>query len=145
MRRAVRHSLSNKHIPQMYVRWNSPPESILGGRIPKSRNVVAIRHVRCIVKFVVNVNWLCQDDGNTKPRTISQPELSLMHKRNFIMFATSHTVENSLLESEAGRAVFDCLIQANVDPRRIPVDTIKEMLLAECRYRSTSEDVLLPA
>ncbi len=61
------------------------------------------------------------------------------------MFATSHTVENSLLESEAGRAVFDCLIQANVDPRRIPVDTIKEMLLAECRYRSTSEDVLLPA
>lgn len=61
------------------------------------------------------------------------------------MFTTSNNVENSLLECEAGRAVFDCLIQANVDPRRIPVDTIKNMLLAECRYRRSNEDVLLHA
>lgn len=61
------------------------------------------------------------------------------------MFASSNSVENSLLESEAGRAVFDCLIQANVDPRRVPVDTIKDMLLAECRYRRNQDDVLLHA
>lgn len=61
------------------------------------------------------------------------------------MYATSNTVENSLLETEAGRAVFDCLIQANVDPRRVPVDAVKDMLLAECRYRRSYEDGLLHA
>lgn len=61
------------------------------------------------------------------------------------MFATSNSVENSLLESEAGRAVFDCLIQANVDPRRVPVDAIKDMLLAECRYRRNGDDVAMHA
>lgn len=61
------------------------------------------------------------------------------------MFTTSNSVENSLLESEAGRAVFDCLIQANVDPRRVPVDAIKDMLLAECRYRRNGEDMAMRA
>lgn len=61
------------------------------------------------------------------------------------MFENPSAIENSLLESEAGRAVFDCLIQANVDPRRVPVDTIKNMLLAECRYRRDSEAVVMHA
>lgn len=61
------------------------------------------------------------------------------------MLNNSITLENSLLETEAGRAVFDHLIQANVDPRTVSVDTIKNMLLAECRHLRETESMLLHA
>lgn len=52
------------------------------------------------------------------------------------MAINTDNLEQNLLESSAGRAVFDSLVQANVNLNTIPVETVKEMLLAECRYQA---------
>lgn len=52
------------------------------------------------------------------------------------MVFTTENIEQNLLETAAGRAVFDSLVQANVNLNTIPVETVKEMLLAECRYQA---------
>jgi hypothetical protein len=44
---------------------------------------------------------------------------------------------DSLLESEAGNAVYDALIQANMNPRTVSLEVVKSMLLAEVRMRRT--------
>ena len=44
-------------------------------------------------------------------------------------------LERDLLESDAGQAVYDALIQANVDLRSVSIELVKDMLNAECRYR----------
>lgn len=44
-------------------------------------------------------------------------------------------IEQQLLESAAGQAVYDSLIQANVDPRTVSLEMVKQMLVAECKYR----------
>ena len=51
-----------------------------------------------------------------------------------MQFSTS-PIEKQLLESSAGQAVYDSLVQANVDPRSVSVELVKQMLLAECRHR----------
>ena len=48
---------------------------------------------------------------------------------------SSTQIEKQLLESAAGQAVFDSLVQANVDPRRVSLEMVKQMLVAECKYR----------
>lgn len=52
------------------------------------------------------------------------------------MVFNTENLEQNLLETAAGRAVFDSLVQANVNPNTVPVETVKEMLLAECRYQT---------
>jgi hypothetical protein len=44
-------------------------------------------------------------------------------------------LERQLMESDAGQAVYDALIQANVDLRTVSIELVKDMLNAECRYR----------
>lgn len=44
-------------------------------------------------------------------------------------------LERQLMETEAGLAVYDALIQANVDLRSVSVELVKDMLNAECRHR----------
>ena len=44
-------------------------------------------------------------------------------------------LEQQLLDSDAGRAVYDALIQANIDLRCISPELVKDMLNAECRHR----------
>lgn len=44
-------------------------------------------------------------------------------------------LERQLLESDAGQAVYDALIQANVDLRTVSLDLVKDMLNAEHRHR----------
>lgn len=44
-------------------------------------------------------------------------------------------LEQELLESDAGRAVYDALIQANIDLRSISLELVKDMLHAEHRHR----------
>ena len=44
-------------------------------------------------------------------------------------------LERQLLESDAGPAVYDALIQANVDLRTVSLDLVKDMLCAEHRHR----------
>ena len=53
-------------------------------------------------------------------------------------FSATH-LEQQLLESAAGQAVYDSLIQANVDPRNVSVELVKQMLLAECRHRKAHD------
>lgn len=48
---------------------------------------------------------------------------------------SSTTLEKQLLESAAGQAVYDSLVQANVDVRHVSLETVKQMLVAECKYR----------
>lgn len=45
-------------------------------------------------------------------------------------------LEQQLLESDAGRAVYDALIQANIDLRSISLELVKHMLHAEYSHRS---------
>lgn len=54
------------------------------------------------------------------------------------MVFNSENLQQHLMETAAGQAVFDSLIQANVDPATVPVETVKEMLLAEYRFQSKS-------
>lgn len=44
-------------------------------------------------------------------------------------------LEQQLLESDAGRAVYDALIQANIDLRSVSLELVKDMLHAEYRHR----------
>ncbi len=45
-------------------------------------------------------------------------------------------LEQQLLESDAGRAVYDALIQANIDLRSVSLELVKDMLHAEYHHRS---------
>ena len=45
-------------------------------------------------------------------------------------------LEQQLLESDAGRAVYDALIQANIDLRSVSLELVKDMLRAEYHHRS---------
>ena len=40
-------------------------------------------------------------------------------------------LENELLETAAGRAVYDALVQANIDLRSVSVELVKDMLQFE--------------
>ena len=44
-------------------------------------------------------------------------------------------LEQQLLESDAGRAVYDALIQANIDLRSVSLELVDDMLRAEYRHR----------
>lgn len=52
------------------------------------------------------------------------------------MVVNNQTLEQELLESAAGRAVFDSLIQANVNLETISLESVKQMLLLECRQKN---------
>ena len=51
---------------------------------------------------------------------------------------TTTQLERQLLETAAGQAVYDALVQANMDPRNVPLETVKQMLVMECRDRVRS-------
>lgn len=53
------------------------------------------------------------------------------------MSFNTQNIENQLLESAAGRAVYDSLVQANVNLQTVSVELVKQMLVAECKYRKT--------
>lgn len=55
--------------------------------------------------------------------------------KDSLMTFNSENLEQQLLESAAGRAVYDSLIQANVNPSTVSVEAVKQMLLAECQFR----------
>ncbi len=42
---------------------------------------------------------------------------------------------DQLLDSDAGRAVYDALIQANIDLRFVSLELVKDMLNAEYHHR----------
>ena len=44
-------------------------------------------------------------------------------------------LEQQLLDSDAGRAVYDALIQANIDLRCVSLELVKDLLIAEHRHR----------
>ena len=44
-------------------------------------------------------------------------------------------LERQLLECDAGQAVYDALIQANVDLRTVSPELVNDMLCAEHRHR----------
>ncbi len=44
-------------------------------------------------------------------------------------------LEQQLLDSDAGRAVYDALVQANIDLRSVSLELIKDMLTAEYHHR----------
>ena len=44
-------------------------------------------------------------------------------------------LEQQLLDSDAGRAVYDALVQANIDLRFVSLELIKDMLTAEYHHR----------
>ena len=50
------------------------------------------------------------------------------------MVFSTNNLENELLESTAGRAVYDALVQANVNLNTVSVELVKQMLVEECRY-----------
>lgn len=52
-----------------------------------------------------------------------------------MMSISNLQLEQQLLESDAGQAVYDALIQANVDIRTVSLDLVKDMLHAERRHR----------
>ncbi|MEZ6124863.1 MAG: hypothetical protein R3C49_17080 [Planctomycetaceae bacterium] len=53
------------------------------------------------------------------------------------MILTSANLEKQLLETAAGQAVYDSLVQANVNLNHVSVELVKQMLVAECRFRRT--------
>jgi len=57
------------------------------------------------------------------------------HERILVMSISNLQLERQLLESNAGQAVYDALIQANVDLRSVSLDLVKDMLRAEHRHR----------
>ena len=57
------------------------------------------------------------------------------------MSLDSKNLENQLLESAAGQAVYDSLVQANVNLQTVSVELVKQMLVAECRHRKTLNGV----
>lgn len=44
-------------------------------------------------------------------------------------------LEQQLLDSDAGRAVYDALIQANIDLRFVSLELVNDLLVAEHRHR----------
>jgi hypothetical protein len=44
-------------------------------------------------------------------------------------------LEHQLLDSDAGQAVYDALVQANIDLTAVSLELVKDMLLAELRQR----------
>ena len=53
------------------------------------------------------------------------------------MSFSSQDLEQQLLESAAGQAVYDSLVQANVNLHTVSPEMVKQMLVAECRFRKT--------
>ena len=51
------------------------------------------------------------------------------------MNISSLQLERQLFESSAGQAVFDALVQANVDLRTVSLELVKDMLQQECTLR----------
>jgi hypothetical protein len=51
------------------------------------------------------------------------------------MSISNLNLEQQLLDSDAGRAVYDALIQANIDLRFVSLELIKDMLTAEYHHR----------
>ena len=51
------------------------------------------------------------------------------------MVFSSNELEQQLLESAAGQAVYDSLIQANVNISTVSLELVKQMLVAECQFR----------
>jgi hypothetical protein len=56
-------------------------------------------------------------------------------RKEFIMSISNLQLERQLLESDAGQAVYDALIQANVDLRTVSLELVKDMLRAEYCHR----------
>lgn len=56
-------------------------------------------------------------------------------RKELMMSISNLQLERQLLESDAGRAVYDSLIQANVDLRTVSLELVKDMLCAELRQR----------
>jgi|GEM_PF-426199 len=48
-------------------------------------------------------------------------------------------LQNELLETAAGQAVYDALVQANIDLRSVSVDLVKDMLQFEFYRRRGAE------
>lgn len=57
-------------------------------------------------------------------------------RKELNMSISNLNLERQLLETDAGQAVYDALVQANVDLRTVSVDLVKEMLRAEYRHRA---------
>lgn len=55
------------------------------------------------------------------------------------MPCTISKLENHLLQSAAGRAVFDALVQANVNLQDVSLEMVKQMLVEECRFLRSAE------
>ncbi|APZ91518.1 hypothetical protein [Fuerstiella marisgermanici] len=53
------------------------------------------------------------------------------------MSFSSNELEQQLLETSAGQAVYDSLVQANVNLCTVSAEMVKQMLVAECKYRQT--------
>ncbi len=51
------------------------------------------------------------------------------------MVFSPNNIEQQLLESAAGQAVYDSLVQANVNIKTVSVELVKQMLVAECQFR----------
>ena len=51
------------------------------------------------------------------------------------MAFSSENLENNLLETAAGQAVYDSLVQANINLRTVPLELVKQMLVQEYSYR----------
>ena len=50
------------------------------------------------------------------------------------MSTNTINLEEHLLQSTAGRAVFDALVQANVNLHDVSLELVKQMLVQECRF-----------
>lgn len=62
--------------------------------------------------------------------------MKTLSQRDFFMTSISNVaLEQQLMESDAGQAVYDALIQANVDLRTVSIELVRDMLNAECRCR----------
>lgn len=53
------------------------------------------------------------------------------------MSFNAENLEQQLLETTAGQAVYDSLIQANVNMATVSVEAVKQMLVAECLFRKS--------
>lgn len=56
-------------------------------------------------------------------------------KRNLVMNFNTLQNKTQLFETAAGQAVYDTLIQANINPDSVSAETVKRMLVAELQYR----------
>lgn len=51
------------------------------------------------------------------------------------MIFSNESIEQQLLCSQAGRAVYDSLVQANVNPNSVSLELVKQMLVAEMKHQ----------